>query len=184
MRHHVLYAIHMKMAADKLVNPIVKLSDYGPSLLLATEHAPEIHTPPLSRPPEDFFQEPITLAADIRTLGVGLYEVLGERPLFESFNCDRDDILADTITTLGLPPARWWDLGRIARTSLNMMTRNIQRIYTPVLRPLHQRMRDMGRGKTPETCEWDVEAGEMRALEEVLRVMLAWSLLNDLRRSS
>lgn len=33
-------------------------------------------------------------------------------------------------------------------------------------------MWDMGRGKTPETCQWDVERGETRALEELLRGML------------
>lgn len=35
-------------------------------------------------------------------------------------------------------------------------------------------MWDMGRGTTPVTCEWDVEGGEMRALEELLRAMLAY----------
>jgi hypothetical protein len=40
---------------------------------------------------------------------VDLYEVLGERPLLETFTWDRDDILADVISTLGLPPQRWWD---------------------------------------------------------------------------
>jgi hypothetical protein len=35
-------------------------------------------------------------------------------------------------------------------------------------------MWDMGRGETPETCQWDVEGGEMRALEDLLRGMLAF----------
>ncbi len=32
----------------------------------------------------------------------------------------------------------------------------------------------MGRGETPETCQWDVEMGEMEALEDMLRRMLKY----------
>jgi len=32
----------------------------------------------------------------------------------------------------------------------------------------------MGRGETPETCEWDVEGGEMKALLALFRGMLKW----------
>lgn len=48
------------------------------------------------------------------------------------------------------------------------------RITKPKFRWLHQKMWDMGRGKTPETCRWDVAGGEMRALEELLRGMMAF----------
>lgn len=146
--------------------------------LPGTPHATSL--PPSRR---FFFHEPITLAADIWTLGVSLYEVLGERTLFESFSNDRDDILADVISTLGTPPARWWsnwvnrkDFFRkdFFEQDAGAWSSNMQRIYTPVFRPLHQRMWDMGRGETPETCERDVEGGELRALEELLRAMLAY----------
>jgi len=75
--------------------------------VLADEPCPELHTPALYLPPEDFSREPITMVVDIWTLGVSLYEILGERALFESFSWDRDDILANMISTLGKPPARW-----------------------------------------------------------------------------
>ncbi|KAK3904347.1 protein kinase [Staphylotrichum tortipilum] len=104
-------------------------------------------------------------AADIWTLGVSLYEPLGERVLFETFSCDRDDILADIINTLGLPPQRWWDA---------WANRGISRIYTPAWRPLEQGIWDMGRGETPETCERDVEGGEPKELLALFRGMLAW----------
>ncbi|OBT69530.1 hypothetical protein VE03_01057 [Pseudogymnoascus sp. 23342-1-I1] len=126
------------MPADKLVDPIVTISDYGTSFVVATERSPELHTPALYLPPEDFFKEPITQAADIWTLAVNLYEVL---EFFE-------------------PDGSW--------------VRNIKRIYTPVFRPLHQRMWDMGRGETPESCQWDMKGGEMQALEELLRDMMAF----------
>ena len=174
---YAVYPMNTKVAADKLMDPLVQIFDYGTSFLAATEPSPELHTPPLFLPPEDFFQEPITLAADIWTLGLSLYEVLGERALFESFSDDRDDIMADIISTLGQPPARWWNKWENRKEFFEQdgsWTSNIQRIYTPVFRPLHQRMWDMGRGETPETCEWDVKGGELRALEDLLRAMLAY----------
>ncbi|KXX82331.1 Protein kinase dsk1 [Madurella mycetomatis] len=175
---YAVYPMCIKMPADKLVDPVVLISDYGTSFLAAANTSPVLYTPALYLPPEDFFNEPITLAADVWTLGVSLYEILGERPLFETFSCDRDDILADMISTLGTPPARWWDRwanrGEFFEPDGSWKRGGIKRIYTPVFRRLHQRMWDMGRGETPETCQWDVQGGEMRALEEMLRGMLAF----------
>lgn len=188
---YAVYPVYIKTAADKLIDPIITISDYGTSFNLATERSPKLYTPPLSLPPENFFQETITLAADIWTLGVSLYEILGERPLFETFNGDRDDIIADIISTLGPPPTRWWDKWENRKDFFQpdgSRIHNLQRIYTPVFRPLHQRMWDMGRGITPETCQWDVKGGEMQALENLLRDMLAFepserSTAEQVRRS-
>ncbi|KAJ8126402.1 hypothetical protein O1611_g7237 [Lasiodiplodia mahajangana] len=174
---YAVYPMHIKMSADKLVDPTIKISDYGTSFTVSTETCPKLHTPALYLPPEDFFGEPITQAADIWTLGVSLYEVLGERALFETFGWDRDDIMADMISTLGPPPTRWWDKWENRKEFFEpdgTWVRNIKRIYTPAFRPLHQRMWDMGRGETHKTCQWDVERGEMRALEELLRGMMAF----------
>ncbi|KAI1195787.1 kinase domain-containing protein [Nemania serpens] len=174
---YAVYPMHIKMPADKLVDPIIKISDYGTSFTVVTETSPKLHTPALYLPPEDFFGEPITQAADIWTLGVSLYEVLGERALFETFGWDRDDIMADMVSTLGPPPTRWWDSWENRKEFFEpdgSWVSNMKRIYTPAFRPLHQRMWDMGRGETHETCQWDVERGEMRALEELLRGMMAF----------
>ncbi|KAI1122750.1 kinase domain-containing protein [Nemania abortiva] len=174
---YAVYPMNTGMSADKVVDPIIKISDYGTSFIVSTETSPKLHTPALYLPPEDFFGEPITQAADIWTLGVSLYEVLGERPLFETFAWDRDDIMAEMVSTLGPPPARWWDAWENRKEFFEpdgSWVRNIKRICTPVSRPLHQRMWDMGRGETRETCQWDVERGEMRALEELLRGMMAY----------
>ncbi|KAF6836955.1 protein kinase domain-containing protein [Colletotrichum plurivorum] len=168
---------------DQLLDPTAGISDYGTSFVVSTDadvlHKPELHTPALYLPPEGFFDEPITQAVDIWTLGVSLYEVLGERPFFESFGWDRDDIIAEMVSTLGPLPSRWWD----AWTNRNdffepdgSWVRQVpdHRIYTPGSRPLRRRMWDMGRGETPDACQWDIQGGEMRALEELLRGMLAF----------
>jgi serine/threonine-protein kinase SRPK3 len=174
---YAVYPMHIKMSADKLMDSIVRISDYGTSFVVASEPSPELHTPALYLPPEDFFNEPITQAADIWTLAVNLYEVLGERALFETFCWDRDDIIAEMVSTLGSPPARWWDAWENRKEFFEpdgSWVRDMKRIYTPVFRPLNKRMWDMGRGEAPESCQWDVKGGEMRALEELLRGMMAF----------
>lgn len=148
------------MRADKLFDPMITVSDYGTSFKIATGSSSKLHTPALYAPPEDFFDEPITLAADVWTLGVSLYEVLGERPLFETFSWDRDDIVAETVNTLGALPPRWGDAWPNRKEFFQpdgSWISNFKRISTPVFRLLHQRMWDMSRGEKPETCQWDVE---------------------------
>lgn len=102
------------------------------------------HSPSSIRlPPEDFFNEPITQAADIWTLAVNIYEVLGERALFETFGWDRDDIIAEMVSTLGMLPARWWDAWENRKDFFEpdgSWARDMRRIRTPVFRPLNQRM--------------------------------------------
>ncbi|OBU01581.1 hypothetical protein VE01_00323 [Pseudogymnoascus verrucosus] len=174
---YAVYPVHIKMSADKLVDPIVRISDYGTSFAVATEPSPKLHTPALYLPPEDFFNEPITQAVDIWTLAVNLYEVLGERAHFETFGWDRDDTIAEMVSTLGSPPARWWDAWENRKEFFELdgsWVRDMKRIYTPVFRPLNQRMWDMGCGEAPESCQWDVKEGEMRALDELLRGMMAF----------
>lgn len=176
-----IYPLYLPTPADKLIKPLIRISDYGTSFLAATESNPKLHTPALYLPPEAFFNEPATLAADIWTLGVSLYEVLGERPLFETFTWDRGDILGDMANTFGAPPQRWWNQWTARDSefyeedsSWRRGGIDIDRIYTPEFRRLHRRMWDMGRGETPETCRWDVEGGEMHALEELLGGVMVW----------
>ncbi|KAI2678747.1 hypothetical protein CBS147333_2641 [Penicillium roqueforti] len=144
----------LSMPANELDDPEIIISDYGTSFIVAQTPSPTLHTPSLYSPPEDLFNEPIIqpTAADIWTLGVNLYELLGERVLFETFAWDRDGIVTEMVNTLGQPPMR----------------------CTPVFRPLRQRLWDMGRGETEQTCQWDVAGGELRALEDFLRAMMTF----------
>lgn len=100
----------LSMPANEVDDPEIIILDYGTSVVSETP-SPTLHTPALYSPPEDFFNEPIIqpTAADIWTLGVSLYEILGERPLFEIFAWDRDDIIAEMINMLGQPPIRRWN---------------------------------------------------------------------------
>lgn len=75
----------LSMPANEVHDPEIIISDYGTSFIVSQTPPPTLHTPALNAPPEGLFNEPIIrpTAADIWTLGVNLYEVLGERPLFE-----------------------------------------------------------------------------------------------------
>lgn len=84
---HAIYPMALGMPANEMDDPRIVISDYGTSFIVSQTSSPTLYTPALYSPPEEFFNEPITrpTAADIWTLGVNLYEVLGERPLFETF---------------------------------------------------------------------------------------------------
>lgn len=174
---HAIYPMIPNMPANEVTDPEIVISDYGTSFVVFQTPSPMLSTPALYLPPEAFFDDPITPAADIWTLGVNLYEAMGERPLFETFAWDPDDIIGEMISTLGRPPARWW--GRWAKRAEFFQPDgewipDFKRIRTPVFRPLHQRLWEMGRGETPETCQLDVAGGELRALEDLLKSMMAF----------
>lgn len=174
-----IFPMTLNMPANEVDDPEVIISDYGTSFIISQTPSPTLYTPALYAPPEDLCSETIThpTAADIWTLGVNLYEVLGERPLFETFAWDRDDIIAEMINTLGKLPERWWS-SWIKHSEFfeedGSWIADFCRISTPVFRRLRQRLWDMGRGETEHTCEWDVAGGELRALEDLLRAMIAF----------
>lgn len=174
---HAIYPMIPSLPANEISDPEVIISDYGTSFIPTQTASPTLHTPALYANPGDFFQEPVTPAADVWTLGVNLYEVLGERPLFETFACGRDDIIGEMVSTLGPLPARWWNSwanrGEFFEPNGEWVA-DFHRISMPMFRRLRQRLWDMGRGETPETCQWDVAGGELQDLEDLLRGMMAF----------
>ncbi|KAL4791518.1 kinase domain-containing protein [Aspergillus venezuelensis] len=141
--HGDLYPFLLRME-----DPEIIITDYGTSFVAFQTSSPTLQTPDLYAPPEALFEEPIMIptAADIWTLGVSLYEVLGRRRLFEAFAWCPDDMIGEMVDTLGQLPSKWWDSCEARSESLNQNG----------AWSLHQRMWTMGRGKTPESCEWDV----------------------------
>jgi hypothetical protein len=81
------------------------------------------------------------------------------------------------INTLGQPPVRWWNSWHKRSEFFKedgSWVDDFSRISTPVFRRLRQRLWDIGRGETEQTCGWDVAGGELRALEDFLRAMMAF----------
>ncbi|KAL4953699.1 kinase-like domain-containing protein [Aspergillus filifer] len=148
--------------ACKMEDPEIIITDYATSFVASQTSSPTLQTPALYAPPEQLFEEPLTIptAADIWTLGVSLYEIPGNRPLFETFVWCPDDIIGEVVSTLGQLPPKWWDSWEARSESLNQDGAGSMWITGCV--------------ETPETCEWDVQGGEMRALEDMLREMMSF----------
>lgn len=174
---YAVYAIDFSIPCENVTDTIVMISDFGTSFLSEKYENSKLYTTAIYLPPEHFFNERITQAADIWTLGVSLYEVLGETQLFETFTQDPGGIVSAVSSTLGPPPARWWEKWRSQGGKFghdgNWM-RDMNRLAIPTSRSLRQRLWHMGRGETMESCEWDVGGGEMDALEAMLAGMLAY----------
>ncbi|KAL9123858.1 MAG: hypothetical protein Q9217_006753 [Psora testacea] len=168
-----VYPADMVVPADQVKENKIIISDFGEAFLNLPPKT--LHTPMLLLPPETFFHAKLGPPADIWTLACTLYEILGERPLFEAFIPNKDDLLAEMVSTLGKLPSQWWDQWEnrpeyfLEDGSWNP---EMKAIVSPVTRPLMKRLWDMGRGETPEQCEFSLE--EMAALKQLLTSMLVY----------
>ena len=66
------------------------------------------HTPAVLTPPEAYFHEPLSFPSDIWTLTCTIWEILGQRPLFEGFNPSDDWMIKEHVDALGKLPSDWW----------------------------------------------------------------------------
>lgn len=160
-------------ASDEISDPRIVISDFGEAWRIETNSRQELHTPVLFLPPEATFSKTsVPSPADVWTLGCTLYEILGERPLFEGFMPDKDDIIAEMIRCLGLLPQHWW-MAWQARDEFFLedgswrtdMTRN----RDSKSRSLLLRIQEMGRENDAPFLQ-----GESMVLEKMLRPMLEY----------
>ncbi|KAI2291992.1 hypothetical protein LOZ07_004841 [Ophidiomyces ophidiicola] len=176
---HAVCSMAWNMPANAMAEPEIVISDYGTSFIVSQTSSPTLHTPLLYAPPEELFDDTIIkpTAADIWTLAVNLYDALGERPLFETFTWCPSDIIGEMVNMLGPPPEKWWNAwanhSELIKIDSSWVA-NFRRFNDPISRRLPKRIWQMGRGETPETCEWDVTGGEFQALESLFGAMLSF----------
>ena len=159
-------------ASDKVSDPRVRICDFGASWLHSDPPKEDLQTPVVFLPPEaTFAKDQLGFPADIWTLACSLYEILGERPLFECVLPDVDYIIAEMVSCLGLLPRPWWDAWR-ARDEFfaedGSWRTDMSRIHDSKSRPLLLRIQRNGR-KDPE-----FSAVEIESLEKLLRAMLEY----------
>jgi serine/threonine-protein kinase SRPK3 len=157
--------------SDEISDPRIMISDIGEAWLSDTETREELQTPVLFLPPETTFaKDLIGKPADVWSLDCTLYEILGERPLFEGFMPDKDDIIAEIVSSLGLLPQQWWESwqarGEFFLEDGSWKT-DMERFHDSKSRPLLLRIHEMGRENDIEFC-----ADEAMSLEKMLRAML------------
>lgn len=89
------------------------LSDFGESYspLSATHRAENCHTPLATRPPEARFepQAPLSYSADIWSLAVAIWDILGMKPVFSNDYITEDEMVCEHIDVLGSLPKHWWE---------------------------------------------------------------------------
>lgn len=132
-----------------LEDALIHISDFGEAFRPDRESRTVARVPILLRPPEqNFFNQPLGFPADIWTLACTLYEVLGERSLFEGFLADVDDVLAENISTIGNLPEEWsaaWSKRGDFFTLEGDWKQDTQRAHEPRYRPVSERVDCMGR---------------------------------------
>lgn len=96
--------------SDELTDPSIVICDFGEAFMANQGPRHQLHTPLLLCPPEMIFVNASSdKPADVWTLACTIHEIMGERPLFEGFWVDRDDVAAEIVSALGRPPAAWWN---------------------------------------------------------------------------
>ncbi|KAJ5247610.1 CMGC/SRPK protein kinase [Penicillium chermesinum] len=85
------------------------LSDFGESFNPHKTRRFSSNTLPLLQPPEARFSDkPLSFASDIWTLACTIWEIFGQRPLFEAFYPTADRVTAEQVEVLGILPPEWW----------------------------------------------------------------------------
>ncbi|POR31837.1 Protein kinase domain protein [Tolypocladium paradoxum] len=86
------------------------LTDFGETYSPLREARYTSHTPICLQPPETRFEptKPLSFSSDIWTLACSIWEILGQKSLFDGLLATEDDITCEQVEALGVPPAEWW----------------------------------------------------------------------------
>ncbi|KAM0325452.1 hypothetical protein ACHAQA_007439 [Verticillium albo-atrum] len=92
----------------------IMLTDFGEAYVPAEtsrtiSKSPVSYAPPESRFVDATHTQPLSFPADVWSLACTLWEVLGEKPLFEPWVATDDDVLAGQVDLVGKLPVAWWD---------------------------------------------------------------------------
>ncbi|KAG2420059.1 hypothetical protein HFD88_004857 [Aspergillus terreus] len=119
---HGVLPVWLGEASENVTLPEARilLSDFGEAFSPAQEEKFESHTPHLIRPPEARFEptKPLTFSSDIWTLACTIFDILAQRPLFEGFLTNEDDMTCQQIDALGPLPAEWEEAWAAHRNKL------------------------------------------------------------------
>ncbi|KAK6217787.1 hypothetical protein LQW54_003296 [Pestalotiopsis sp. IQ-011] len=165
------------ISAEGVTKADVIIIDFGEAFKCGSERRTDVklRTPLLRLPPEAIFNAGVNQAADIWTAAGTLYEILGERALFEAFELDEDHVVAEMVSTMGSLPDRWWSSWSARRAYFledGSWDVNTTRTHEPRSRLLDERLRIMGRGDGTSSSGFTPE--ELAALEDLLRLMLTY----------
>ncbi|RAK85216.1 kinase-like protein [Aspergillus costaricaensis CBS 115574] len=108
---HGVVPIWLGAASEDVMLPEAKicLSDFGEAFCPTQEQKFESHAPLLVRPPEARFEptQPLTFSSDIWTLACTVWDIMGQRTLFEGTFTNDDDMTSQQVELLGPLPSEW-----------------------------------------------------------------------------
>lgn len=88
----------------------ILVTDFGESFLPSITQRHYSNTPAILVPPETYFlpDEPLSFPSDVWTLACTLWDIIGQKPLFEGFNPSNDWMIKEHVDALGKLPCDWW----------------------------------------------------------------------------
>lgn len=109
---HVVVPVWLGKASDcvSLSAAQILVTDFGESFMPATTMRHHSNTADTLVPPEIHFEpeQSLSFSADIWTLALTLWTLVGQRPLFEGFYPSADWVIKENVDTLGKLPPQWW----------------------------------------------------------------------------
>lgn len=134
---------------------------------------------PLLQPPEArFSDEPLSFASDIWALACTIWEIMGQRPLFDTFFPNADRVTTEQVEVLGVLPPEWWGKWSKRREWFNEEGElHVERTSTGqncVRRTWEVRFGYSIQKPRAEAGLETVSENERRAFEEMLRSMLVF----------
>ncbi|KAK2737609.1 hypothetical protein FQN55_000965 [Onygenales sp. PD_40] len=161
---------------SELVTPSeakIFINDFGESFLPAISQRRYSNTPAILAPPETFFSldEPLSFPSDIWSLACTVWDIMGQRALFEGFNPSSDWMIKEHVDTLGKLPCDWWQKWDARE---RWFTNDAERISRGAGRPFVGRFVDSIQEPRRGSAMEDIGEAEKTALLNMLRGMLAY----------
>ncbi|EHA26968.1 hypothetical protein ASPNIDRAFT_172257 [Aspergillus niger ATCC 1015] len=107
---HGVIPLWLGEASEDVTLPEAKVlvSDFGEAFCPSHEQKFESHTL-VVRPPEARFEptQPLTFSSDIWTLACTMWDIMGQRTLFEGLLTNDDDMTSQQVELLGPLPSEW-----------------------------------------------------------------------------
>lgn len=158
----------------KLSEASIALTDFGESFMPAAEQRCYSNTPRTIRPPESKFEpeNPLSFAADIWTLACSIWEILGQRSLFDIWCFTEDEVTKEQVDALGKLPQNWWERWNAKSNYLDRQGKPLDLNCEPMA--LEDRF-ECSIQRPREKCGMEaVSDQEKLALLSMLRAMLAF----------
>ncbi|KFZ08615.1 hypothetical protein V501_05889 [Pseudogymnoascus sp. VKM F-4519 (FW-2642)] len=109
---HGTVPVWLGKPSDEVRLPEAKilLIDFGEAFEPARKEKYVSHTPLCTRPPEAHFEpsKALSFPSDVWSLACAIWSILGQRPLFDPWLANIDDLTRWQVDAFGILPPEWW----------------------------------------------------------------------------